>query len=419
MQEPNKSQQCIGNYVIEGLIGEGSYTKIFKARHITLQCFVALKVFSKESPNKAEIMRHFNTEMAILSKLKHPFIIELFEVIENDHCKAMVLEYIEKGTLLSYINKVHKIKEETSKRIYSQLISIFTYLHEEMKIVHCDIKLENILIDRHNNIRLIDFGFASEFVNSSPQLTQTNGSPSYVAPEIIKGYKYNSAVDIWSSGIILYILLVGKLPFFGDTISSQLNNILVSEPEIPQDISQSAKDLIMKLLIKDPLERISLFDIKKHRWIMMECNDLQQLVSSCQKYYNKPDKEIFSLLQECGLPITGLMSKLLGNTSVCKVEQEYYILRRAKISDLFSAKKYQSIRKTENLKLETTFTLTDDISQSRSSRPKKQPFKEANIIISPTKRYASKSHFTPQLPKQVLRRYKLNDMRVHQTFEDV
>lgn len=410
MKNANQIHQYIGNYIIESLIDEGSYCKTFKAKHKILQCNVALKVISKDVPNKLEHFHHFDTEAAILSKLKHPFIIELFEVIENDYCKAMVLEYVEKGTLLSYITKFHKVKEVTAKKIYSQILSVLTYLHDEMKIVHCDIKLENILVDRHNNIRLIDFGFAKEVVDSSPQLMQMNGSPSYVAPEIIKGYKYNSAVDIWSSGIILYILLIGHLPFFGGTISAQLNNTLILNPEIPLELSPAVHDLIMKLLTKDPLERIVLCDARKHPWIVTEYNYLQQMIISYQKYYQKPDKEIFSIMQECGISIIGLMSKLLGNPSACTVDQSYYILRRAKITDIFGGKKVQIAKKNENIFLKIPVCQNE-------VKPRTSSCKENQSLIgnqtSPIKLLIPKKHSLQPAKKSVRR-----DNFAHSTFED-
>lgn len=416
MKNANQQQQCIGNYIIESLIDEGSYCKLFKARHKILQCNVALKVISKN--NKGENFHHFDTEVSILTKLKHPFIIELFEVIENEYCKAMVLEYVEKGTLLSHITKIHKIKEDEAKKIYAQILSVLTYLHDEMKIVHCDIKLENILIDRHNNIRLIDFGFADEFINASPQLTQMNGSPSYVAPEIIKGCKYNSAVDIWSSGIILYILLVGHLPFFGDTISSQLNSILILKPEIPHELSPTVQDLILKLLTKDPIERISLSDARNHPWIMTEYESLQQIVVANSKCYEKPDKEIFAIMQECGLSTIGLMSRLLGNTSHCNVEHAYYILRRAKISDIFGGKKIQIAKKSENILLKMPVFQNEIKPYTKDSKSKMRYFKGNQNIFgnqaSPMKLLISNT-YSIHTPKKSVRRS--NFMR--STFEDI
>lgn len=346
-------KQYIADYEIISLIAEGSYSRIFKAKHTELQCFVALKVYSKENLQNPQIQQHFNTEVAHLSETKHPFIVELFDVIENEKCYALVLEYIETGSLLDRVNSPDKLTEVEIKRLYCQIVMALTYLHEELKIVHCDLKLENILLDRHRNIRLIDFGFSSRVVDDSPQLTKANGSPAYVAPEILKGYKYGAPVDIWASGIVLYSLLNNQLPFQGSTPQEQLQQVMNNELYLPDTLSLFQKELLKHLLNKNDLFRITLSELRNYPLIESTYSELNGKILKYIKWYQRPDKDVFSMMQDIGYPTIGILAALVGNAPKNKTSAVYSILHRAKLLDLLSGIKvtYHSSKEKLVLKI--------------------------------------------------------------------
>ncbi|OHS95883.1 CAMK family protein kinase [Tritrichomonas foetus] len=328
----------LGDYIIEKMIGTGAYSQIFRARHSKTQAKVAIKIITKDDYHQNQNIRdHFDAEAAILTRIKHPYIIEVFEVVENNKCMGLVMEFLEKGDLLDLVNGKSKITENDAQRIYAQIISILTYLHDELKMVHCDIKLDNILLDRNNNIRLIDFGFTAEVKNSAPQLEGLRGSPAYVAPEIVKKRKYNSAVDIWSSGVTLYGLITETLPFVGNTISEQLKQIVDNDPTYPSNLSPVLIDLFTLLLKKDPMERISLTDLRKHPWVAKAYQNLKPTIANFYKYMSRPDKEIFAIMQECKISTSGLLSSVM-NGSETPTMNVYKILRRAKALDLIAGK---------------------------------------------------------------------------------
>ena len=153
--------------------------------------------------------------------------------------------------------------------MFFQLVLSLEYLHKVKKIVHRDLKAENILLDRNNNIRVVDFGLSKAFEEGKPYLETQCGSPAYVSPEIIKEQPYTSASDIWSAGVLLYAMVLGSLPFNSDhdNLGDLLRKILEENVELPESLSRDLRDLLKKMLIKDPRKRIRLEEVKDHAWL--------------------------------------------------------------------------------------------------------------------------------------------------------
>ncbi|KAH0794250.1 CAMK family protein kinase [Histomonas meleagridis] len=206
-------------------------------------------------------------EISMLQNMDHPFISRLFDTKKTSTSYTIVMEYACNGTLSSLLEKYKCLNEDISKKFFAQIVSALDYIHKVRHVVHRDLKADNIVLDSNNNIRLIDFGLSNSFTTKSPDLKTKVGTPYYVAPEVIKDEKYNSAADIWSLGVLLCKMITGNFPFVGKTRNEVLTNILYKAPNIPRNISLNAQDLLRRLLEKDHNQRIKLEEIKQHKWI--------------------------------------------------------------------------------------------------------------------------------------------------------
>jgi len=252
-----KREKEIGNYVIQKVIGQGSFGKVKLAINKFTKEKVAIKVLQKAMLNtKIDIHK----EIKIIKQLKHPNIANFYELIENNDHVFIVMEYCDKGTLLSYIMNNPILPEEECRRIFSQILSAIKYCHEN-QIIHRDLKHENILLDSSNNCKLIDFGMGN-FVNGENLRSTFCGTPAFVSPELIIGKKYDGCkVDIWSMGVVLFMLVTKSLPF------SNIEDTIKGIYKIPDTVSQECADLLKKMLQIDPLKRISTDEICTHNWI--------------------------------------------------------------------------------------------------------------------------------------------------------
>lgn len=202
--------------------------------------------------------------------------MRLYDVIETDKYIGIILEYASGGELFDHILAHRYLKEKDAAKLFSQLVSGVWYIHQK-KIVHRDLKLENLLLDRHRNVIITDFGFANRFEHRADDLMQTScGSPCYAAPELVisEGLYVGSAVDIWSCGVILYAMLAGYLPFDDDPANPDGDNInllykyIVNTPlSFPDYVSAEARDLLAMMLVPDPTRRADLRSIMAHPWL--------------------------------------------------------------------------------------------------------------------------------------------------------
>lgn len=239
-------------------IGSGSFSSIFSAIHIPTNTKVALKITIKSDDQNQK--KFNNQELSILKSVNHPFICKYFTDFETDHLFIVVMELIEGTNLLQYVNQNHGLKINEVQNIFSQLIIAIEYLHNELNISHRDLKLENVMLDEFNHIRLIDFGFSS----TKNIMSTLCGSIPYCAPEVLKCQTYTKEADIWCLGVILYSLVSGKLPFFCSNLNQLVNMICNQEPAYSNIFNPPVRDLISRLLIKDPRHRVSIDEIKSH-----------------------------------------------------------------------------------------------------------------------------------------------------------
>lgn len=223
--------------------------------------------------------------------LKHPNIVRLYDVIETDKYIGIILEYASGGELFDHILAHRYLREKDACKLFCQLISGVWYIHEK-KIVHRDLKLENLLLDRHRNVIITDFGFANRFEHRPDDLMQTScGSPCYAAPELVisDGSYVGSAVDIWSCGVILYAMLAGYLPFDDDPANPDGDNInllykyIVNTPlSFPDYISAEARELLSIMLVPAPEHRANLKQIMTHSWLAPYAHLFQRSVDELE-----------------------------------------------------------------------------------------------------------------------------------------
>lgn len=284
----------VGDYTLKREKGSGSFSNVYAAVHNILEKPVAIKSITKNA--EPDALEHFHNEVDILKKLDHPYILKSFESFEDGENFYHVTELVERGSLYDYVNLRGALSELEAKFIFSQILSTIEYLHLQKHIVHRDLKLENILLDRDRKIRLIDFGF-SEIFDENKLFDKMVGSPAYVAPELAIGVPYDLTVDVWSLGVILYAMTVGRLPFLGSTIEIQLKRVVLIEPFYPPTLGITLIDLMKRLLQKDPLQRIKITDIRKHPWLNSFENNDQQVISIYNEEMAKKDESALKEIQ--------------------------------------------------------------------------------------------------------------------------
>ncbi|KAK9465439.1 kinase-like domain-containing protein [Lipomyces arxii] len=249
----------VGNYSVSRMIGKGSFGKVYLARHKLTGTKVVLKSAEKSDLNLAREIHHYR-------QLMHPHIARLYEVIITETLVWLVLEYCAGDELYTYLNRNGRLSTDQTQRIFTQLCGAVAYIHMK-NIVHRDLKLENILMDKHDNVKLCDFGFTREC--EPKRLLQTFcGTICYAAPEMVKGEKYHGqAIDVWSLGIILYALICGELPFDDDDEIQTRKKISETEPEYPDYIPQDALALLKAILSKKSTARPSALEILQHPFL--------------------------------------------------------------------------------------------------------------------------------------------------------
>ena len=262
------------HYKVIEYLGEGSFGKVFKAREISTGKIIAVKKMPINHSEKK--YSNIIKEISLLKNLDHPNIVKYYDYFEEEDFIYLMMEYLEGGTLKQYINSKSDITEDEARIIIRQLLTALSYLHYTCDICHRDVKPENIMFTNKNDInelKLLDFGLSADSFESKNYL-ENCGTLIYMAPEQINNLIYSKAVDVWSVGIILYMLLnKGKNPFYikGDTQEKIIKNITNNNITFSNDclISNMGKHLINKLLKKNPSYRYTIRPALEHPWITL------------------------------------------------------------------------------------------------------------------------------------------------------
>ncbi|GMJ11094.1 SNF1-RELATED PROTEIN KINASE 3.14, SOS3-interacting protein 3, CBL-INTERACTING PROTEIN KINASE 6 [Hibiscus trionum] len=256
-----------GKYELGRMLGHGTFAKVYHARHLPTGKSVAMKVVGKEKVIRVGMMEQIQREISVMKMVKHPNIVDLHEVMASKSKIYFAMELVRGGELFSKIAK-GRLKEEAARVYFQQLISAVDFCHSR-GVYHRDLKPENLLLDEHGNLKVTDFGLSAfaEHLKQDGLLYTTCGTPAYVAPEVIskKGYD-GSKADIWSCGVILYVLLAGFLPFQDDNLLAMYKKIYRGDFKCPPWFSPEARRLITKLLDPNPSSRITISKIMDSSW---------------------------------------------------------------------------------------------------------------------------------------------------------
>jgi len=261
----------ISNYYKVGkTLGEGAYGKVYYVQHRTTGMVRAMKAIKKKSVLKEEQEKLFS-EVSILKDLDHPHIVKLYELYQDDNYYYLITEFCTGGELFDRIQAMHSFTEKIAADYMKQILSAVVYCHDK-SIVHRDLKPENLLLDSKGldaRLKVIDFGTSRRF-NVGTKMTQKFGTAYYIAPEVLGKY-YDEKCDVWSCGVILYILLCGYPPFGGANDKEILNKVKVGKYRFDEEdwgkISDDAKNLIRKMLTFNPADRITARQALNDKWI--------------------------------------------------------------------------------------------------------------------------------------------------------
>lgn len=263
----NKSILLMQRYELGRLLGQGTFGKVYYGRSIQTGQSVAIKVIDKEKITRARIIDQIKREISVMRLVRHPNVIHLYEVMATKTKIYFVMEYAKGGELFNKVAK-GKLKEDVARKYFQQLISAVDFCHST-GVYHRDLKPENILLDESENLKVTDFGLSAiaESKHEDGLFHTTCGTPAYVAPEVInqKGYDGVKA-DIWSCGVILFVLLAGYLPFYNSNLMEMYRKIEKAEYKFPSWFSLEACRLLTRILDPNPNSRISIDRIKESSW---------------------------------------------------------------------------------------------------------------------------------------------------------
>ncbi|CAO3568371.1 unnamed protein product [Mortierella alpina] len=262
----------IQGYTYIGTIGQGNFGKVLLAENDLTGEKVAVKILEKASFKSEQQRLHATREARLMATLRHPNIVDVKTVMEDDYRILIVMENLTGGELFDYISNKGSLDEREARRIFQQIVLAIHYCHEN-NVVHRDLKPENILLDSDRNVRVADFGFGNNW-HKDRHLTTYCGSPFYAAPEMVSGTPYiGPETDVWSLGVILYVLVCGRLPFDASDLPALFAQIKRGNYQKPREGSIDVCSLIHRMLTVDPKRRATLTDVLRSRWMRAEGMD--------------------------------------------------------------------------------------------------------------------------------------------------
>lgn len=293
----------VGFYDIEKTIGKGNFAVVKLARHRITKTEVAIKIIDKTQLDETNLKKVYR-EVQIMKLLSHPNIIKLYQVMETKNMLYLVTEFAPNGEMFDYIAQHGRLAEPEARKKFWQILTAVEYCHER-RVVHRDLKAENLLLDANMNIKIADFGFGN-FFTPNQELATWCGSPPYAAPEVFEGKKYlGPQIDIWSLGVVLYVLVCGALPFDGHNLHMLKERVLSGRFRIPFFMSEGCEELIRKMLVLNPSRRLTINQIKSHPWMVADGEQPKSAPQSPIPGYNAKlgdfNEQILRLMQGLGI----------------------------------------------------------------------------------------------------------------------
>lgn len=325
-----------GLYDLGPTIGRGHYAVVRSARHVFTGEKVAVKVIDKTKLD-AHSREHLFQEVVCMKLVQHPNVVRLYEVIDTVNKLYLILELGDGGDLYDYIMKHEQgLCEKLAKRYFRQIVTAIAYCHN-LHVVHRDLKPENVVFfEQLGVVKLTDFGFSYQFVPGK-QLDTFCGSLAYSAPEILLGTKYDAPkVDIWSLGVILFMLVCGRLPFEEANDSETLTKIMDCEYQLPPHLSPECSSLISRLLIRDPSKRATLDEVLQDEWLQVATEELPiglfsvPLISQEHLVF-EDHMEILNKMASGGLATVDEIQQALDRNEYSHISATYFLLAERKL----------------------------------------------------------------------------------------
>lgn len=254
-------------YEVGKLLGQGTFAKVYHARNIVTSQSVAIKVIDKDKIFKVGLMDQIKREISVMKLVRHPNIVQLYEVMATKTKIYFVLEYVKGGELFNKVAK-GRLKEDAARKYFQQLVSAVDFCHSR-GVYHRDLKPENLLVDENGNLKISDFGLSAlaESRRQDGLLHTTCGTPAYVAPEVISRKGYDGAkVDTWSCGVILFVLMAGYLPFQDSNLMEMYKKIGKAEFKCPAWFPSDVRKLVSRILDPNARSRMSITKIMETYW---------------------------------------------------------------------------------------------------------------------------------------------------------
>ncbi|KAH6834286.1 CBL-interacting protein kinase 3 [Perilla frutescens var. hirtella] len=335
MNQP-KIKRRIGKYEVGRTIGEGTFAKVKFAKNSETGQHVAIKILDKDKVLKHKMAEQIRREIATMKLIKHPHVVQLHEVMGSKTKIFIVLEFVTGGELFDKIVNHGRMREDEARKYFQQLIHVIDYCHSR-GVFHRDLKPENLLLDSVGNLKVSDFGLSalSQQVRDDGLLHTACGTPNYVAPEVLNDRGYDGApADLWSCGVILFVLLAGYLPFDDSNVMNLYKKISSAEFTCPPWLSFGAMKLIARILEPNPLKRIKIPEILADEWFKKDykppvfdekeetsLDDVEAVFKDSEEYHVMEKKEQQPVAMNAFELIS--MSKGLNLENLLGAEQEY------------------------------------------------------------------------------------------------
>ncbi|RZC66013.1 hypothetical protein C5167_009710 [Papaver somniferum] len=268
----SRAKVRVGKYDLGRTLGEGTFAKVKFARNCETGENFAIKILDKDKLLKHKMIDQIKREISTMKLIRHPNVIRMYEVMASKSKIYIVLELVTGGELFDKITSRGRLKEDEARKYFQQLINAVDYCHSR-GVFHRDLKPENLLLDASGGLKVSDFGLSAlpQQVREDGLLHTTCGTPNYVAPEVVNSKGYDGAkADLWSCGVILFVLMAGYLPFEEANIMELYKKIFKADFTCPPWFSTSAKKLIKKILDPNPLTRISISEVIENEWFKKE-----------------------------------------------------------------------------------------------------------------------------------------------------
>lgn len=322
-------------YELGRLLGQGNFAKVYYGRNLKVGGSVAIKLIDKNKIMRTGLMEQIRREISVMRLVKHPNIVQLHEVMATKTKIYFIMEYVKGGELFDRIAR-GRLREERARKLFQQLISAVNFCHNQ-GVYHRDLKPENILLDGNGNLKVSDFGL-SALVDSKRQdglLHTTCGTPAYVSPEVISKQGYDGAkADIWSCGVVLFVLVAGYLPFQDSNLMEMYRKIGKAQYKCPNWFTLELRKLLQRILDPNCVTRISMPEIMESPWfknqnlgeknggysdsndmICIHLNSISSKGKSNQDSANHSNMNAFDIISlASGFNLSGLFSKIKEKT---------------------------------------------------------------------------------------------------------